>query len=505
VLNHQVSLLGRPGATLLFAQGTDQPPWTTAIIIHKSRTHLDGFAVRFAGPIRWKTDTPWGPALIGVAGPSDNSTPDPRLGLTFTRLDLEAPPAADPNGWEDAPRLFRLVDSRGGRVASNRLKGGTIEVCEGPWEIVDNDYLGTAPGTVSYCVIAAHYCYDLLVRGNQARSAGPSGKTWRFLVLTGSGANDRIEDNVVTAIGPRDDDTIPQANASEVVLTEAYHLHFEGTPAAIGGDGWIVGLGQGEPFAPAHPGAVVAVLLGSQPGQWRRITQVLDRTTFLLDEPLPAGTEKILVATGFVNETFARNTIDSRGSSHAANLILAGNHFGTRVLDNHLKGAGDAFQLTAYPTESPGIWGWSHAPFLGGLIAGNTIEDSQRGGTLGVLHSDAAKSSRGRTYMTATVRDNTVRWTREFLDHDRRRGVKALPPGLTIGFRPVLDPGELVVATHNNRLDAPTEARSAVNVRVHGAILNGKRTVNQGFTLLPLTPEASASRAGESPPGGNRR
>jgi len=232
---------------------------------------------------------------------------------------------------------------------------------------------------------------------------------------------------------------------------------------------------------------------------------VLDRVTFLLDEPLPPGTDRILVATGFVNETFARNTIDSRGGSNAGNMILAGNHYGTRVLDNHLKGAGDAFQLTAYPTESPGIWGWSHAPFLGGLIAGNTLEDSQKGGTIGVLHSDAAKSSRGRTYMTATVRDNTVRWTPEFLSKERWRGAKAMPPGLTIGFRPVLDPGELVVTTHNNRLDAPDVARSAVNVRVHAAILNGKRTVNQGFTLLPVTPTASAARSAESPPGGNRR
>jgi hypothetical protein len=234
---------------------------------------------------------------------------------------------------------------------------------------------------------------------------------------------------------------------------------------------------------------------------------MLDPVTFLLDEPLPLGTDRIVVATGFVNETFARNTIDSRGGSKAANLILAGNHFGTRVLDNRLKGAGDAFQLTAYPTESPGIWGWSHAPFLGGLIAGNTLEDSLRGGTIGVLHSDAAKSSRGRTYLTATVRDNTVVWTQEFLTRERQRGAKAMPPGLTIGFRPVLDPGDLVIATHNNRLDAPADARSAVSVRVHGAILNGKRTVDQAFTLSPVQAGAAAAapRSAEGPAGGNRR
>ena len=65
VLNQTVALVGVPGATLLFAQGADQPPWSAAITVHRSRTTLDGFAVRFAGPVRWKTDVSWGPAIIG--------------------------------------------------------------------------------------------------------------------------------------------------------------------------------------------------------------------------------------------------------------------------------------------------------------------------------------------------------------------------------------------------------------------------------------------------------
>ena len=47
----------------------------------------------------------------------------------------------------------------------------------------------------------------------------------------------------------------------------------------------------------------------------------------------------------------------------AANLILAGNHYGTRVLDNHLLGSG--FRIFAAATESPEHWGWSHAPMFG--------------------------------------------------------------------------------------------------------------------------------------------
>jgi hypothetical protein len=204
------------------------------------------------------------------------------------------------------------------------------------------------------------------------------------------------------------------------------------------------------------------------------------------------------VATGFVAETFARNTVDSRGGARAVNLVLAGNHFGTRVLDNRLVGAGEAFQITAYPTEAPAIWGWSHAPFLEGLIAGNTLEDAPRGGTLGVLHSEHTKSSRGRTYFTATLRDNTVKWSAGFLARMRQGG--GIAPGLTIGFGPALDPGELVLATHNNRLDAPAGTGAGAAVRVHAAIVNGRKTVDQSFTLAPA--EKPAAAAGSD---GNRR
>jgi hypothetical protein len=491
VLNEQVTLRGAPGALLLFAQAADQPPWPAAIIVHRSRTTLDGFAVRFAGRTRWKADVPFGPALIGMTETSDNSHPDPRIGLTFTNLDIEAPPAENPSAWEDAPRLLRLVNARSGRVARNRLRGGMIELFDGPWEIVENTYLGTPPGTMSHAVIAAHNTYDLVVSRNKARPAGPIGKTWRFLVLTGSGAGDRIEENEIIGIGPRDDDTIPWVNAPEIMLTESYRLFFEGKPAAIAAGGRIVSVGQGKPLGPApRTGSVVAVLAGSHPGHWRRITQVIDPTTFLLEEPLPPGTDRIAMTTGFVAETFARNTIDTRGGARANNLVLPGNHFGTRVLDNHLLGARDAFEITAYPTEAPGIWGWSHVPFLDGLIAGNTIEDAAGGGIVGVLHSEYTKSSRGRTYMTATLRENTVKWSPAFLaGHSRRSGTESggVPPGLTIGFKPALDPGELVLATRNNRLDAPAGTAGGAAVRVHAAILNGRKTVEQSFTLTPVT------------------
>ncbi len=383
---------------------------------------------------------------------------DPKRGLTIAGLDLEGPPAADPSGWAEATRLLRLVSARSGRIAGNRLRGGLVEFFGGPWQVVDNDYRGTTPGTFSPCVIGAHGPHDLLVKGNRTRAEGPSGKTWRFLVLTDRGAEDRVEDNVIEGIGPRDDDTIPWANAPEIILTESYRLCYEGRLAAASPDGRVVkvhGL-QGET---PRVGYAVAVLAGKHAGQWRRVAQVIDPTTYVLDAPLPMGAEWVSVADGgFVRETFRGNTIDARGGRRASGLVLAGNHFGARVLDNRLLG-GEALRIMACASEKPGPWGWSHAPFLAGTVAGNTIEDAEQGGILGVDHGPAARAGRGRTYMTVALRDNTVRWGDEFLARLARDGQAARPPGLVVGYEGSVDPAELVVDEEGDRLQAPRGTR----------------------------------------------
>ena len=53
------------------------------------------------------------------------------------------------------------------------------------------------------------------------RSDGPSGKTWRFLVMTWFSADDVVEGNTIEQVGSRDDDTIPWSNEPEIILTEA--------------------------------------------------------------------------------------------------------------------------------------------------------------------------------------------------------------------------------------------------------------------------------------------
>ena len=84
---------------------------------------------------------------------TDNLDPgydEPKVNVVFTRLDLESPAVENPAGWIEAVRLMRLVHAQSGVIAENVLRGGTIEFFDGPWQIVDNVFRGTPPGTFSH-------------------------------------------------------------------------------------------------------------------------------------------------------------------------------------------------------------------------------------------------------------------------------------------------------------------------------------------------------------------
>jgi hypothetical protein len=454
VLEHAVHLLGEPGAELTFSQAADAPLWSTALKIHSGGTTLSGFAVRFATPIRWRQDVAYGPAVIGVTDSLDGGHIGAKMGLVFEQLDLQAPP---PSGAKlsEAPRMMRLTTTNWdvsatelcGRIEGCTLKGGVIEFMEGPWRIVGNDCLGTVPGTFVYDTFAAHHSHDLLLARNHVHPTAPCGKTWRFLVMTNRGAADVVRDNWVENVGMRDNDTIPNPNAPELLLTEAYSLHFEGRPAGVFAGGRLLAIPDPQGGA-AAPGDVVAVLAGPGAGQWVRIAQTLSPTLYLLEAPLPAGTEAVSLASGFVGERYEGNVIDARGSSHCADLVLVGDHFGTVVARNRFLGGGEACRLTSTPTEHPNLWGWSHAPFLGVKIEGNLFQDSAGGGRLAVEHNPKyIKSTRGRVYLSAELRGNLFRWTAE--------GPKTPPKqALLVGDPGSLDAGELRLTDEGNRLEA---------------------------------------------------
>ena len=491
VLNEPVALTSAGGATLVFSQPQSEPAWSSAIKIHCGNTTLAGFAVRLEGPIRWNNDVSWGPALIGTTDNFDQGPHEPKFNLMFKHLDLEIPVVVGATPWVDcAEALLRLGGARSGVIEGNILRGGMIEFFDGPWRIVDNDYRGTPPGSYSHCVFGAHGIHDLEIRGNKTRNVGKSGKTWRFLVMTWFGADDVIEGNTIEQVGARDDDTIPWGNEPEIILTEAYHLKYEGRLMALSAGGRVIRTGPSL-GAPVQTGDVVSLLSGPAAGEWRRVVQAIDSGAYLLDEVIPEGTETVSISTGFVGETFRENRIDVRGGRQPTPLVLVGNHFGTRVIKNHFLGGSFSFKLTAFPTETPVMWGWSHAPYLGGVIEGNILEDADKGAILGVEHDGRLiKSNKGRVYMSTSLVDNVVRWSEGFLSHSAGAAAKEPPVGITLGYAPSHDPGELVVTVRGNRLEAPGAWQRAPALFIHAGLYNGQRVVNRRLSLSDRGPGA---------------
>ncbi len=482
VLNSPVTITADPGATLLFSQPANSAEWSAAIKIKAGNTTLDNFAVRFSGPIRWRSDISYGPAVIGTSDNTDPPNGNILVGINLTRLDLQGPQAN--SSWDEAIRLMRLVWARSGRVVGNTLKGGPVEFFGGPWTVTDNTFLGTMPNTYSYNIFSVHATHDLDLSRNVVSQAFDAGKTWRFLVMTYGGSNDVIQNNMISGIGPIDGDGVPDVNANEIILTEAYSLKFEGVPSSVSADGRIVQISTVQGDAP-QAGDVVAILSGTGAGQYRRIAQVLSPTAYLLDSGLPAGSGAISIAMGFVGETFQNNTVDARSSIVASDLVLAGNHYGTKVIGNHFMGGAYPLRLEASPSEHPNNWGWSHVSFLGATISGNTLEDGWIGSSLSVSQGTPVKTSRGRTYFSGEVSDNTFGWSQAFLTKRLKAGFSTDPLNL------ILDGGDsagLSLTVRGNRVLEPAGMVPGGSLQITSAMINGVFQARQTITLPTAPP-----------------
>ena len=499
VLNHPVTIVGSPGTLLVFSQTPTAPSWTTAIKVNRSHTTLTGFAVRFATPIRWTDNISYGPAVIGVTDNYDLNNGDPKVDLVFSRLDLKSPPPT--TSWEQATGLFRLNNAGSGTIANNTLKGGTSEFLGGPWTITGNNYRGTPPNTYSYGVFSGHYTHDVTIANNTAINSGPSGKTWRFLVLTDNGFNDVIKGNNVVGLGPMDSDTAANPNAPEEILTEAYQIHYEGSVANVSSDGTVVQIPR-VLVGQVRSGDVIAILNGPQAGQWRVIAQVINATTFLLNSPVVPGSFDISVATGFVNMVIDGNRIDARGSSVANDLVLAGNQFGVQVTNNTLLGGNNAFQISAYPTEGPYIWGWTHAPTLGALIENNTLVDNLQGGRIDVQLNQYTKSSTGRVYFTGAFLNNQAIWTSAYLSTEAAAGVTVAPRLVTVGNALLADPSELVLTQSGNSVTGPSTVSGTTAFYVAAGTLNGGPLTNQFVTISSTFKGTARPAPGSAKPTG---
>jgi Bacterial Ig-like domain len=485
VLNHPVTITSTaPGATLLFSQPPNAPAWTTAILVQASHVALDGFAVRFAGPINWNQDVQFGPAVIGSTNNLDPSPGgDPLVALSFTWLDLRSPAAA--TSWEAAPSLFRLDTATSGSIANNTLQGGTTEVANGPWRIVDNNYLGTVANTYTSTAFASHHGHDLVLEGNHLEPAAQSGKTYRFLVMNQGGVDDTIASNTVIGVGPMDGDVQPSNNSAEVLLTENYALHFEGMPSAISPDGMFLQIPTPAGGA-ARAGDVVAILSGPNAGEWRQIAQGIDPQTYVMSSPLPAGRYAISILNGFVRETFTGNTIDTTGSSTTVDMDLQGGHFGAQITDNTLIGGAVGLLVSSPPSNVPSTFGWSHTPFLGASIDGNIVRDSIGSVGIFVAHGDAIKSSVGREYLSGSLDNTTIQWTDAFL------AAHPDPVALTIGDLTALDPGEINLSIAGNAIQTNPAQPIDQSAFVNNAVINGSPMTAAVLSLPRRVPSAVA-------------
>jgi hypothetical protein len=474
-LSRPVTITGEKDSILFFSQSSEEPAWSGAILIGAGNTTLEGFSIRFSDDFRWALNGPGGAALIRTFDPPGRR--DPKANVVLAGLDVvssSAAPPADPRHPPEAPYLARLAGATSGKITGNRFRGGTVDVGNGPWLVADNEHVGTVPGTVAYDAFGGHWLHDLTLERNRVRADGPSGKMWRFFTMNQMGQHVIIRSNDVADVGMRDDDTLPNPNAPEILLTESYRLYFEGRPASVSSDGRVLQVPM-IMHGTVRPGSVVSILSGEHAGRYFVLAQPLTPTAFLMAEPLPAGDYAISIAHGFLDNVIERNRIDVRGGKSAV-VVLAGNHWNLRLCDNHLLGGGESLRLQATPTENPFLWGWSHNPFLGLISQGNIHEDSRRGVVLDVYSDRHSKTTRGRTYLSGSYRDNILRWS----------ATGAAPAGtepaaIRIGVHSGDDCQQIKLSVEGNRAEGQEPAGASLWIKQ--ATINGEPVIERKTPL----------------------
>src|SRR5271166_1125374 len=482
-LNYPVKITANPGARLVFSPSPSNPSWTNAsgaIGVWASHVSLDGFAISFQGDsASWAYTGSTTRAVIQSAGNGNGGKVD----LSFTNLNIQSPAAH--TAGEEAVHLMNFDSSDSGQIVGNTLKGGTISLWSGPWQILNNDYRGTPSNTVSYSVFFIRNEHDVSIQGNHIHSVAPAGVTYRFLLFgasdTGRGFNDVIQNNTVD--GGIGRPTTDNSNNPDIILCEQYQPRFEGMPSAISPDGYIVQVPYMRGPA-AMTGDVVAIVSGSQAGQWRLIAQALSPTQYLLDSPLPSGSSVIAITRGWINDTYQGNTIDLTGTNpgNIALNLVGGGHFNTQVRNNTFKGA-TAINISATPTEgafsgtNPPDWGWTHLPIFGVVIDSNTFQDA--GLSLNVNHSRYIKSNRGRVYFTGSFTNNAITWS----TGSQPAAIVGIPaqngePAYTSQNFPWLDDGELVLNLQGN-WGVRSDGVVAATIQVIAATINQGAMENQ--------------------------
>ena len=203
-ITHSVAFFGN-NSTLLFDQGGSAAwPASASGAIYVSapsytniQLELSGFTIEFAmsAPIRWSNPPGAGPALFDPENNPDGiehaviDTRDSNINLNMTVLTLSnmtivGPPAFDgsafatitaqlgPDGLaadqyvgEQDMDLILANDRDTGSIVDSSFQGGSIELFGGPWNITDNQVLGSTAQTYSPSAFALHSPHDVVVAG----------------------------------------------------------------------------------------------------------------------------------------------------------------------------------------------------------------------------------------------------------------------------------------------------------------------------------------------------
>ncbi|MCY2933892.1 MAG: hypothetical protein NT172_06955 [Planctomycetota bacterium] len=494
ILKKPIQLIGSPQSILQFSQPADSTGWTSAIKLAAGNILLSGFQVQFDGTIHWLDNIRYGPAVIGTPDNYDIALGriGPMPNIVVDGLNIQGPKPNSAN--EEAPRLMRLIGDVSGQICHNTLFGGLIEVVGGPWSITANTQTGTWPGAFNYDVIAAHDTHGLSITDNIIAPIAASGTLFRFLVVNGRSNHVNVINNQVTGLGAKfsDPPEIQSVNAHEVVLTEAYHVDYEGLLLGLDSTrrqirvGAALGLGY-------QPGDQIAILDGSAAGSYSTIQAVINTTTLLLDKPLPTSVNvgtAISINKGIDRLNFSGNTIDQTNRPQSLGMVFVGNLYGLNISNNTIIGGLRGLQVIAYPSETPLEWGWTRNVVQGLTMTGNRFADVLWFNQVAVSHSSFARANYGRLYLTGEISSNTFQWSDRFL----RQQIGQLPtdsnlllPALQIGEQGIWDDHESSLKLGNNYLDLPTGWLNRPALWTQSGTVNGLSATGQllNLSLVP--------------------
>ena len=263
-----------------------------------------------------------------------------------------------------------------------------------------------------------------------------------------------IQDNVVEGGSARARTTRGQHdNAPEMILTEAYRLHFEGKPA--------VDLGRRP--GPGHPRAARRAgrdrrrrgdpLRARRPASGGRIAQPIGPAGLparRADRPRRPTPSRSPPASSARPSRGTRSTAGGAGSPPTSSWPATCSASGSSR--NHLLGGGEAIRLLATPTEEPGPLGMVARPVPRRRLRGEHPRGRPRRRPSASSTAPAIKSNKGRVYMTLALKDNTLRWTKPPTSASRPAGDRLRRPAST--------PRELLITEEGTRVEgAPARRR----------------------------------------------